>query len=211
MTNIKHLGLCFAAAFLASCTHGVQPERSNLETPKYTNDGTAIAFNFSAPGCFDGTFLMTPILADGKYGKDRGLMFTTDLLGLKIGANSTKNGLIDLGDTPGRLFAKKIPPGRYFASRPVCKTLSHSKHTDRDVLMSFFEFEVEPGKTNYIGKIQIVSTRGLLYMRAGAQGNASQEEFQERYGEKDIGPLVINLATETVEVIAGEVSSDTKS
>ena len=175
--------------------------KSSLETPKKTGDGTAVAFQFLAPGCVQGGFDVTPRLGDDKFGETTRITFVRSILGLNFAPNDVDKFQIDAANSD-RLHAKLLPAGTYVATRPTCTRANTRYFTARDKLVSFFEFELEPGKTNYIGAVRITQTRQLLILTAKDQSGSVSEEYDKRYSDKSVGPLHTSTAKGSMELIA---------
>lgn len=199
---MRILTLLFVSALLQACSS--TPEyakfpQSTLESSKNTGDGTAIAFQVSMPECDSATFRLAQKLSDGKYGKTYRFQFVTALIALA--PNSVKGRAFPLND-PERLHATLIPAGRYVATRPTCRKSDIVYKTQNGTLASFFEFNVDPAKTNYIGAIKIQHIGRSLLMSAKDDRSNIQEEYSKRYFDKDVGPLEMSIAKNKIEMIA---------
>jgi len=175
--------------------------KSSLESPKKSGDGTAIAFQFSAPGCKQGGFSITPRLSDGKFGETTRIQYVRSILGLNFAPNTVDGNYIDAADKK-RLHARLMPAGVYVATRPSCETSNLSYSSQRDKLVSYFEFELEPGRTNYIGAVNINQTGRLLLMSAKDNSETVKSEYDKRYSDKNIGPLKMSVAETSFDIIA---------
>lgn len=175
--------------------------KSDLQNPEKTDDGTAIAFQFVAPGCGQGGFSITPRLQDDKYGETTRFQYIRSILGLNFKPNAVDDKYIDAADKK-RLHTKLMPAGIYVATRPSCETSNLRYSTQRDKLLSYFEFEVEAGKTNYIGEIKINQSGRLLIMSARDNSDTVKSEYEKRYSDKNVGPLKLSVARPSLDVIA---------
>jgi len=199
---MRILAVSMGAIFLSACA--TTPEEaqfpiSNLEASKNIGDGTAIAFQMSAPGCTSSTFQFTQKLADGKYGETFNFRFDKVLVG--VPSNKVTKKAFILND-PERLHARLIPAGTYVATRPTCGKSDRIHVTRKEVLASAFEFNVEPAKTNYIGAIKVIASRRGLRMTVSDQSSNIQEKYNKRYTNQNIGPIKMSIALEKTNIIS---------
>lgn len=147
-----------------------------------------------------------PKLADGKYGKPYSLSYGRSVLNLPLAKNTVNKNFVDAGRKE-KLFVKLIPPGNYTAIRPTCSKASDSSttvvySTPPQILVGFFEFEVESGQTNYIGEIEVSSRGRGLVLNIADRSSTIEQEFSDDYSKFPVGPLKSSLAMGSRNIIA---------
>jgi len=207
----RYILLSLVSIALTSCSTSPKPPmaalpQSTLETPSHSDDGTAVAFQLKTRGCDRGRFLFAPKLADGKYGEAISIDYGRSVFNLAIAKNSVNKMFVDAG-RKDKLFAKLIPPGNYTAIRPTCTRGSDSSttvtySTNPSILMGFFDFEIEAGKTNYIGEIEVNGRSRNLSLNVADKFSGTESEFSDEYSKEPVGPINKSIATRTVEIIA---------
>jgi len=144
---VKSIILSFTAISITACASGPKYSalpKSNLESGKVV-DGSAIAFQGSAPGCASMTLSLAPELEPGKYGET-----------IKLGLNWTSLAIPTNWAFHGNgktLHRYKMPPGRYAVAHLSCANHQSNLSTPGGTAVKYGEFDVVAGKTTYIGNI----------------------------------------------------------
>ena len=207
----RYIPLILISIILASCsTRNKAPTaelpKSTFDTPAHKDDGTAVAFQLATKGCDSGRFIFAPKLADGKYGDPISMSYGRSVFNLSLAKDNINKMFVDAG-RKDKLFARLIPAGNYTAIRPTCSRNSDSAtrvtySTNSSLLMGFFDFEVEAGKTNYIGEIEINGRSRVLSLNVADRFNGVETEFANEYSGEPVGPIKKSLAERNLKVIA---------
>lgn len=199
---------CLVCFFLIGCASSPSAEfprsnlkTSNLDVSQKADDGTAIAFQFSAPPCASGGFRITERLKQGHYGPTTTYQFENAVVSFYPTGLTSR--YLDVNPKKKyKLHVKFLPAGSYVVTRPYCRGDKTVSGTPPDVLISFLEFEVESGKTNYIGNINMVRSRNSLKLSVRNDIEVVAKEYKKRYMDNGAGAIKLSLAKATSNVIA---------
>lgn len=207
----RFVPIILASMVLVSCSSRpkvptAELPKSTLDTPANKDDGTAVAFQLKTKGCDSGRFTFAPKLADGKYGDPISMDYGRSVFNLSLAKDNVNKMFVDAG-RKDKLFARLIPAGTYTAIRPTCSRGSDSStrvrySTNPSLLMGFFDFKVEAGKTNYIGEIEVNGRSRGLSLNIADKFNGVESEFMNEYSDEPVGPIKKSLAERTLKVIA---------
>ncbi len=167
---------------LTSCstpTRATLP-KSVLPNVEEIEDGSAIAFQIDTYNCTKGRFNISRELEPQKYSSPKRLHFFGSLLG-NVTANSDVDSNTFQQNDPERLHVKQLTPGQYVITRLVCEESGQTIRSRNDALPLYLFFEVEAGKTNYIGQLTPSARAHELSLGRNDRSEIAKEQFDERY------------------------------
>lgn len=181
------LNATLAVFVLAGCETTHLPQ-SELESPKKSVDGSAVVYQLATP-CVSLIFYAVPELEPGKYGKK----FNQH--------NSGSGGWFAGKNINTKLRYWKLPPGRYAIDSVGCTIGNGTYSTPYGKAVMYGEFDVEPGKVTYIGKIYASVSNGYFDLEVVDKSQDAKRDFSEM---SKPGELQVKL----MEVPLGMASKD---